>query len=180
MIYYLKHNIHKLNWTIIGNVLGMVLIAQACLMVLPVMVDLIYQEGLFDSYLIVIGICLVLGYGLTRKKARTNSYFAKDGMLAVGIAWIVVSFFGGLPFYLSGEIPSFVDCFFEAVSGFTTTGSSVLTEVENLKHATLFVALHTGLVVWVSWFSFWPYFQSQMIVICILCVRKRRVLPLVN
>lgn len=68
MIYYLKHNIHKLNWTIIGNVLGMVLIAQACLMVLPVMVDLIYQEGLFDSYLIVIGICLVLGYGLTRKR----------------------------------------------------------------------------------------------------------------
>ena len=138
MIYYLKHNIHKLNWTMIGNVLGMVLIAQACLMVLPVIVDLIYQEGLYDSYLIVIGICLALGYGLMRKKARTNSYFAKDGMLAVGLAWIVVSFFGGLPFYLSGEIPSFVDCFFEAVSGFTTTGSSILTEVENLKHATLF------------------------------------------
>ena len=97
MIYYLKHNIHKLNWTMIGNVLGMVLIAQACLMVLPVIVDLIYQEGLYDSYLIVIGICLVLGYGLTRKKSRTNSYFAKDGMLAVGLAWIVVSFFGGLP-----------------------------------------------------------------------------------
>ena len=94
MIYYLKHNIHKLNWTMIGNVLGMVLIAQACLMVLPVIVDLIYQEGLYDSYLIVIGICLVLGYGLTRKKSRTNSYFAKDGMLAVGLAWIVVSFFG--------------------------------------------------------------------------------------
>ena len=92
MIYYLKHNIHKLNWTMIGNVLGMVLIAQACLMVLPVIVDLIYQEGLYDSYLIVIGICLVLGYGLTRKKSRTNSYFAKDGMLAVGLAWIVVSF----------------------------------------------------------------------------------------
>ena len=138
MIYYLKHNIHKLNWTMIGNVLGMVLIAQASLMVLPVIVDLIYQEGLYDSYLIVIGICLVVGYGLTRKKSRTNSYFAKDGMLAVGVAWIVVSFFGGLPFYLSGEIPSFVDCFFEAVSGFTTTGSSILTEVENLKHATLF------------------------------------------
>ena len=51
MIYYLKHNIHKLNWTIIGNVLGMVLIAQACLMVLPVMVDLIYQEGLFGFLL---------------------------------------------------------------------------------------------------------------------------------
>ena len=138
MIYYLKHNIHKLNWAIIGNVLGMVLIAQACLMVLPVIVDLIYQEGLYDSYLIVIGICLVLGYVLTRKKARMNSYFAKDGMIAVGIAWVVVSFFGGLPFCLSGEIPSFVDCFFEAVSGFTTTGSSILTEVENLKHATLF------------------------------------------
>ncbi len=70
MIYYLKHNIHKLNWTMIGNVLGMVLIAQASLMVLPVIVDLIYQEGLYDSYLIVIGICLVLGYGLTRKKSE--------------------------------------------------------------------------------------------------------------
>ena len=122
----------------IGNVLGMVLIAQGCLMFLPVLVDLIYQEGLYDSYLIVIAICLVLGYVLTRKRARMNSYFAKDGMIAVGLAWIVLSFFGGLPFYLSGEIPSFVDCFFEAVSGFTTTGSSILTEVESLKHATLF------------------------------------------
>lgn len=138
MIYYLKHNLHKLNWAMIGNVLGMVLVAQACLMILPVIVDLIYHEGIYDSYLIVIAICLVLGYVLTRKKARVNSYFAKDGMIAVGLAWIVVSFFGGLPFYLSNEIPSFVDCFFEAVSGFTTTGSSILTEVENLKHATLF------------------------------------------
>ena len=181
MIYYLKHNIHKLNWTMIGNVLGMVLIAQACLMVLPVIVDLIYQEGLYDSYLIVIGICLVLGYGLTRKKARTNSYFAKDGMLAVGLAWIVVSFFGGLPFYLSGEIPSFVDCFFEAVSGFTTTGSSILTEVENLKHATLFWRSFThwigGMGILVFILALLP---SQMIVICISCVRKHLVLPLVN
>ena len=93
MIYYLKHNLHKLNWTMIGNVLGMVLIAQGCLMFLPVLVDLIYQEGLYDSYLIVIAICLVLGYALTRKRARVNSYFAKDGMLAVGLAWIILSFF---------------------------------------------------------------------------------------
>lgn len=77
MIYYLKHNIHKLNWTMIGNVLGMVLIAQACLMVLPVIVDLIYQEGLYDSYLIVIGICLVLGYGLTRKKVENEFLFCQ-------------------------------------------------------------------------------------------------------
>ena len=82
MIYYLKHNIHKLNWTMIGNVLGMVLIAQACLMVLPVIVDLIYQEGLYDSYLIVIGICLALGYGLMRKKARTQSRSLKFGFFA--------------------------------------------------------------------------------------------------
>ncbi len=68
------------------------LIAQACLMVLPVIVDLIYQEGLYDSYLIVIGICLVLGYALTRTRAKVNNYFAKDGMIAVGLAWIVVSF----------------------------------------------------------------------------------------
>ena len=77
MIYYLKHNLHKLNWAMIGNVLGMVLVAQACLMVLPVIVDLIYHEGIYDSYLIVIAICLVLGFVLTRKKVRVNSYFAK-------------------------------------------------------------------------------------------------------
>ena len=158
MIYYLKHNLHKLNWAMIGNVLGMVLIAQACLMVLPVIVDLIYQEGLYDSYLIVIGICLVLGYALTRTRAKVNNYFAKDGMIAVGLAWIVVSFFGGLPFYLSGEIPSFVDCFFEAVSGFTTTGSSILTEVENLKHATLF------------WRSFTHWIGGMGILVFILAI----------
>ena len=158
MIYYLKHNLHKLNWAMIGNVLGMVLIAQACLMVLPVIVDLIYQEGLYDSYLIVIGICLVLGYALTRTRAKVNNYFAKDGMIAVGLAWIVVSFFGGLPFYLSGEIPSFVDCFFEAVSGFTTTGSSILTEVESLKHATLF------------WRSFTHWIGGMGILVFILAI----------
>lgn len=181
MIYYLKHNLHKLNWAMIGNVLGMVLIAQACLMVLPVIVDLIYQEGLYDSYLIVIGICLVLGYALTRTRAKVNNYFAKDGMIAVGLAWIVVSFFGGLPFYLSGEIPSFVDCFFEAVSGFTTTGSSILTEVESLKHATLFWRMLYTLDWWYGNFSLYFGFTSKTNDRdSILCVQKRQDLPLVS
>ena len=96
MIYYLKHNLHKVNWGMIGNVLGMVLIAQGCLMFLPVLVDLIYQEGLYDSYLIVIAICLVLGYVLTRKRTRMNSYFAKDGRIgmdcSVFLWWFTILF----------------------------------------------------------------------------------------
>ena len=70
-------------------------------------------------------------------------------MIAVGLSWIVISLFGALPFFFSKEIPSFIDCFFETVSGFTTTGSSILTDVEALSHASLFWRSFTHwVVVW--------------------------------
>lgn len=161
MIYYLNHKLHKLNWRVIGNVIGYVLVAEGCLMVLPVIVDLIYQEHKGHIYLIVLAICLVVGLLLSRLKVKHNAYFAKDGMIAVGLAWIVVSFFGGLPFYLTGEFKSLVDAFFEAVSGFTTTGSSILTEVESLSHATLF------------WRSFTHWIGGMGILVFILALLPR-------
>ena len=99
---------------------------------------MIYQESVAMAYILTIILCILLGFPLSRLKTKHTSYFAKDGMIAVGLSWIVISLFGALPFFFSKEIPSFIDCFFETVSGFTTTGSSILTDVEALSHASLF------------------------------------------
>ena len=104
---------------------------------LPVIVDFLYKEGHASAYLFTIVLCFLFGFALASLKTK-HSYFAKDGMFAVGLTWITISIFGGLPFFFTREIPSFVDCFFETVSGFTTTGSSILTDVEALSHASLF------------------------------------------
>lgn len=138
-MFWLKREFQKLNWQVIGNIVGMVLIALACLMLLPVICGLIYKE--IDDvlcFLLVIGISLILGFPLSRLKVKHAQYFARDGLIAVGLCWLVVSVFGALPFYISGTIPKFIDCFFETVSGFTTTGSSILPEVESLPRCMLF------------------------------------------
>ena len=97
---------------------------------------------------------LVLCGGLLSfKKPRQASLFARDGLAVVALAWIAVSLFGALPFYISGSIESFVDCFFEAVSGFTTTGSSIVPSVEELSKGILFWrSLRTGSAVWEFWY----------------------------
>ncbi len=139
MIYSLRRQFRKLNWRVIANISGYVLIAEAGLMLFPLICALMYGERqTYPAFLISIGICLVLGFALSRIKTKHTSYFARDGLLAVGLAWLVLSIFGALPFYISGAIPKYVDCFFETVSGFTTTGSSILTEIETLPHGILF------------------------------------------
>lgn len=88
---------------------------------------------------------LVLGLILSRKQAERKDYYAREGFITAGLTWLVVSIFGALPFTISGAIPSFVDSFFETVSGFTTTGASILTNVE---------ALPMGMLYWRS-FTHW-------------------------
>ncbi len=139
MIYSLKRQILKLNWRVIANVTGYVLLAEAALLLFPTVVALIYKEtAMYFPFGITIGICAVLGFTCSRIKTKHTSYFARDGLLAVGLAWIILSLFGALPFYISGAIPKYIDCFFEVVSGFTTTGSSILTEIESLPRSILF------------------------------------------
>ena len=82
-------------------------------------------------------VCAVLGFLCTRKKPKVRMFFAREGFVLVSLGWLVLSFFGCLPFVLSGEIPHFIDALFEIVSGFTTTGSSILPEVEKLSKASL-------------------------------------------
>lgn len=128
----------RLNWRVIANMLGNVLWVEGLLMLLPLIVTLIYQDGGTMAFAATISIALIVGVPLSRIKTKRSAYFAKDGMIAVGLSWIAVSMVGALPFYFSGDIPSYVDAFFETVSGFTTTGSSILTNVEALTHGMLF------------------------------------------
>lgn len=159
-MFSLKRHLHKLNWKIIGSIIGYALIIEGCLLFLPVIVDFLYKEGHAAAYLFTIVLCFLFGFALASLKTK-HSYFAKDGMFAVGLTWIIISIFGGLPFFFTREIPSFVDCFFETVSGFTTTGSSILTDVEALSHASLF------------WRSFTHWIGGMGILVFLLAVVPR-------
>ena len=122
-----------MNYKMIINILGWVLIIEAIGMLIPLVCALCYGE-LTETYifLISIAICLALGFLITRKSPRHKSFFAKEGFVTVALSWIVMSLFGSLPFVISGFIPNPFDAFFETVSGFTTTGASILTDVEIL------------------------------------------------
>ena len=138
MFSQIKKGLFRLNWHVIANMLGNVLWVEGLLMLLPLFVTFIYQDGGTLAFALTIAIALLIGIPLSRIKTKRSAYFAKDGMIAVGLSWIAVSMVGALPFYFSGEIPSYIDAFFETVSGFTTTGSSILTDVEALTHGMLF------------------------------------------
>ncbi len=129
-----------MNRKIVFNVTGKILCAISVLMVLPLIVTVVYKEWVtFNAFLISIGIGVVSGLVLqllTRKHNKT--IYAKEGFLIASMAWVSASLLGCLPFIISGEIPNFFDAFFETVSGFTTTGSSILRNVEECSHGVLF------------------------------------------
>ena len=108
-------------------IIGKLLIAEGALMIIPLVTSLIYGEfGMLHAFLIPMAALFLLGFLLSFKKPANNTLRAQDGFVAVGLSWIIMSAFGCLPFVISGLIPNFVDAYFETVSGFTTTGSSVL------------------------------------------------------
>ena len=110
---------------------------EAVLLALPMAVALWYGEsGL--PFLIPMGLLVLFGALLGLRRPQRASLYARDGLAVVALAWIAVSLFGALPFYISGSMETYVDCFFETVSGFTTTGASILREVESLDRGILF------------------------------------------
>lgn len=127
-----------MNTSMIRNIIGYVLIFEGAFLALPCIVSIIYQEPVGVWYMIFATLSLILGLLLLLKKPKDNTMYLKEGLVATGLTWIVMSLIGCLPLWLSGEIPSFIDAFFETVSGFTTTGSSILSEVEPLSHTALF------------------------------------------
>ena len=127
-----------MNYSIIRYIIGWVLVLEAIFMLLPSLVALIYQEKSGVAFIVTAVICAVIGILMTAKKPQNKNYYAREGFVIVALSWIVMSLFGALPFVISGEIPSYVDALFEIVSGFTTTGASILSDVEALSHACLF------------------------------------------
>ncbi|MGO3609929.1 MAG: TrkH family potassium uptake protein [Enterococcus sp.] len=118
--------------------LGKLLKVEAGLLLLPLLVSLIYQEKVTTSYAFVSIFVFLVGFLLCRKTPKNRNIYAKEGFFIVGVSWCLLSLFGALPFVLTGEIPSFTNAFFETVSGFTTTGSSILSTLEGMSHASLF------------------------------------------
>ena len=128
-----------MNRRMVLYVVGTVIKIEAALMLLPLITSLIYKESCAIDFLISIGIALVAGFALTLIfKPGSKVIYAKEGFVIVSLAWLALSVVGALPFYISGEIPSFVDAFFETVSGFTTTGASIVTDVEAMSKGILF------------------------------------------
>lgn len=127
-----------MNYKMILNTIGNIFKLEALLLILPLGVSLIYRENTYLSFIIPIVILTLLGFALTIKKPKNRTMYAREGFIVVGLSWILVSLFGALPFVISKEIPNFINAFFETVSGFTTTGASILTDVEALSKGILF------------------------------------------
>ena len=127
-----------MNYKIVLKTVGKLLWAEAVILCLPLFVSLYYQENLFHIYLIVMGLLLGAGALMNLPKPEKRTVYAREGFVIVSISWILLSFFGALPFVFSGEIPSMVDAMFEVASGFTTTGATILTDIESISKSLLF------------------------------------------
>lgn len=127
-----------MNYSMVLYILGYMLKFESAFLMLPVLIGIIYKEDASLSYLAVAAVCLILGLLLTRKKPTSPNLYTREGFVTVALSWIVMSVFGAMPFVLTGDIPSYVDALFETISGFTTTGASILNDVESLTHTSLF------------------------------------------
>lgn len=127
-----------MNFASILYLLGKLIEIEGVLFVAPAFVSVFYREKQGVVYLAAALICFVFGGLVTRRKRQEHTYYAKEGFISVALGWIIMSVFGCLPFVVTREIPRFTDAFFETVSGFTTTGSSILSDVECISHCSLF------------------------------------------
>jgi len=136
-----------MNFKMMGRLMAQILTIESLFMLPGLFISLYHGESAaVQGFLYTLALMLVLElvlFLLCRK--APDGFYAKEGMVCVGLSWVILSLLGCLPFYISREIPSFIDAFFEIVSGFTTTGASILSDVE---------ALSKGLLYWRS-FSHW-------------------------
>lgn len=127
-----------MNYAIIRYIIGRVLYFEAAFMILPCITAVIYQEKSGWSFVISGLLCVLLGLLLSRKKPPNTVFYTREGFVTVALSWIALSIMGALPFMISGSITNPFDALFETVSGFTTTGASILKDVEILPKCILF------------------------------------------
>ena len=150
-----------MNYKKVAHYLGTILLIEAVLLLLPVLIGLIYREKETVFFLETIGILAAVGLILRRRKPSKNNLYSKEGYIIVALAWLLMSAFGALPFFISGSIPNYMDAFFETVSGFTTTGSTILTDIESLPKCMLF------------WRSFTHFIGGMGILVFVLAVMPK-------
>ncbi len=127
-----------MNTSIIRYILGQVLKVEGLFMLMPCVVALIYREISGFFFLSTAVATLLIGYFMTWNKPQSHVFYLKEGCITTALSWILLSIFGAFPFWMSGEIPSYTDALFETISGFTTTGASIVSDVEALSHCMLF------------------------------------------
>ncbi len=127
-----------MNYSIILYILGCVLKFESIFLLVPAFVGLLYREKAIFAYLFTSAVCFIIGRLLSHKKPVSKTLFIREGFVTVAASWVILSILGAIPFVLSGDIPSYVDALFETISGFTTTGSSILSDVEALSKTSLF------------------------------------------
>ena len=148
-----------MNITAILNIIGHVMKYEIILLLIPFFVALFYGQGDANAFLYTVLLMIPIALILIKIKGKKNEIYAKEGFLTVGLAWIVISFFFSLSFVFSGAIPSLVDAFFETSSGFTTTGASILTEIQSLPKGILFWRSFTH---WVGGMGFLIFILALM------------------
>ena len=149
-----------MNYRIITYVIGWVLNLEAVCMTLPALTGLIYGETAWTSFLIVGLISALVGTLLVVRRPETTHFFMKEGCISVALSWIALSLVGSLPFMISGTIPHFVDALFETVSGFTTTGASIMASVEDAPRCIL------------MWRSFTHWIGGMGVLVLLLSIIK--------
>lgn len=147
-----------MNYSMLIYILGSVLKIEGIFMALPTAIALICREKSFAAFLGTMLFCLAVGIVSTWKRPADTVFYSKEGFLAVSLSWILLSLTGCIPFVVSGDIPSFTDALFETISGFTTTGASILNDVEALSKSGLF------------WRSFTHWLGGMGVLVFILAV----------
>ncbi len=127
-----------MNYSVIRYILCRVLEFAALFMILPLLVGVLYREKSALCFLYVIAGCLIVSLIVRRFKPKSQVFYAKEGFVTVSLSWIILSLIGALPFYLSGEFPTYTDALFETISGLTTTGATILTDVKGLSRCIQF------------------------------------------
>lgn len=128
-----------MNYNMIAYLLGNILHIEGVLLSVPVAVAFFYREEYSaTSFIASAVVCLIAGAVLQSREPEDKRIYGREGFVVAALSWIVMSFFGAIPYYLTDSIPGFINCYFETVSGFTTTGATMLTEIEHLDNAILF------------------------------------------
>ena len=129
-----------MNYQKLGNIIGKIMVLEGFLMLAPLLVSFIYKEPILHkiAFLVPVIYLISIGHVLSTIKPKRNSLYQKEGFALVALVWIIMTLFGALPFVINGDIPNYIDACFEIMSGFTTTGSSIIPDITVISHSSLF------------------------------------------